>query len=115
MVNLLFNEIGPRFSKRNSGFTRIIGLGKRRGDNAQMVIFEFTELKKKEAKKVKSGKEAKPEVAQKTEEATEEKITQEQKKEPKVIIKDKPIDEKKPQKKFMGGLRTIFKKKSDSL
>ena len=115
LVNLLFNEIGPRFSKRNSGFTRIIGLGKRRGDNAQMVIFEFTELKKKEAKKAKQAKEAKPEPTQKIEEATEEKTIQEQKKESKIVVKDKPIDEKKPQKKFMGGLRTIFKKKSDSL
>ena len=51
LVNVLFNEIAPRFAKRNSGFTRIIGLGKRRGDNAEMVIFELTELKKKEAKK----------------------------------------------------------------
>ena len=48
LVNVLFNEIAPRFAKRNSGFTRIIGLGKRRGDNAEMVIFEFTELKIKE-------------------------------------------------------------------
>jgi large subunit ribosomal protein L17 len=116
LVNLLFNEIGPRFSKRNSGFTRIIGLGKRRGDNAQMVIFEFTELKKKETKPVKHAKEAKPDATRKIEEATEEKSTQEQKKESKVAIQENPINEKKrPQKKFMGGLRTIFKKKSDSL
>jgi large subunit ribosomal protein L17 len=115
LVNLLFNEIGPRFSKRSSGFTRIIRLGNRRGDNAQMVIFEFTELKKKEAKKVKHAKEVKPEPAQKIEETAEEQAVQEQKKESKVAIKDSPIVEKKPQKKFMGGLRTIFKKKSDSL
>ena len=106
LVNLLFNEIAPRFAKRNSGFTRIIGLGKRRGDNAEMVIFEFTELKKKEIKKEKTAKEEKPQIA--SEDA-------EQKKESKIAIKDNPIDEKKPQKKFMGGLRTIFKKKSDSL
>jgi large subunit ribosomal protein L17 len=115
LVNLLFNEIAPRFSGRNSGFTRIISLGKRRGDDAQMVIFELTELKKKEPKKIKPAKEAKtpelsPEIA-----PTEEKSLPEQKKEPRPAIKDKPLDEKKPQKKFMGGLRTIFKKKSDSL
>ena len=115
LVNLLFNEIAPRFAKRNSGFTRIIGLGKRRGDNAEMVIFEFTELKKKEAKKPKSAKEAKIQTAQAAEEVAEEKITPEQKKETKPVIKENPADQKKPQKKFMGGLRTIFKKKSDSL
>ncbi len=116
LVNLLFNEIGPRFANRSSGFTRIIGIGKRRGDNAEMVIFELTELKKKEAKKTKLAKEAKPQVTQNAGEAVEEKITPEPKKqEPKPVIKEAPVDQKKPQKKFMGGLRTIFRKKSDSL
>jgi large subunit ribosomal protein L17 len=116
LVNLLFNDIAPRFAKRNSGFTRIIGLGKRRGDNAEMVIFELTELKKKEAKKLKpAAKEEKPQATGADIEVIEKKSIAEQKKESKVAIKDNPIDEKKPQKKFMGGLRTIFKKKSDSL
>ncbi len=115
LVNLLFNEIGPRFSKRNSGFTRIINLGRRRGDNAQMVIFELTELKKKEAKKPKHAKETTLKATEATEKAIEVKETPEQKKETKVAVKEKPVDEKKPQKKFMGGLRTIFRKKSDSL
>jgi large subunit ribosomal protein L17 len=115
LVNLLFNEIAPRFAKRNSGFTRIIGLGKRRGDDAEMVIFEFTELKVKEAKKPKSAKELKPQAVVEDAQVVEEKTIPEQKKESKAAIKDKPFDEKKPQKKFMGGLRTIFKKKSDSL
>lgn len=115
LVNLLFNEIAPRFAKRNSGFTRIIGLGKRRGDNAEMVIFELTELKKKEAKKTQVAKEVKPQAAPDEIVSTEAKPMPEQKKELRVAIKDKPMDEKKPQKKFMGGLRTIFKKKSDSL
>jgi len=117
IVKLLFNEIGPRFSKRNSGFTRIISIGKRRGDNAEMVIFELTELKKKEPKKVKAqAKETKPQATQEVEEVSEDKITQEEKKQaPKPVIKEAPVDQKKPQKKFMGGLRTIFRKKSDSL
>ncbi|HNW39983.1 MAG TPA: 50S ribosomal protein L17 [Candidatus Omnitrophota bacterium] len=115
LVNLLFNDIAPRFAKRNSGFTRIIGLGKRRGDDAQMVIFEFCELKKKEPKKVKAAKEIKSQNAPEEIETAEHKPVGEAKKEPKIVVKENPIDEKKPQKKFMGGLRTIFKKKSDSL
>ncbi|MFA4853837.1 MAG: 50S ribosomal protein L17 [Candidatus Omnitrophota bacterium] len=104
LVNLLFNEIGPRFSKRSSGFTRIIGLGKRRGDNAEMVIFELTEIKKKEAKKIKQAKEVKEAPAQ-----------EEEKQESKAVIKDRPEKVKKPQTKFLSGIRSIFKKKSDSL
>ncbi|MCK9431570.1 MAG: 50S ribosomal protein L17 [Candidatus Omnitrophica bacterium] len=116
LVNILFNDIAPRFAKRNSGFTRIIGLGKRRGDNAEMAIFELTELKKKEPKKTKIAKDAKPhaEIAKETP-AEEENDSAEEKKETRTAVKDRPVDEKKPQKKFMGGLRTIFKKKSDSL
>jgi large subunit ribosomal protein L17 len=115
LVNLLFNDIAPRFAKRSSGFTRIIGLGKRRGDNAEMVIFEFTELKKKEPKKVKPVKEVKGQAVPEDAEVVQKQPLSEPKKEPKAAIKDNPIDEKKPQKKFIGGLRTIFKKKSDSL
>ena len=115
LVNLLFNEIAPRFAKRNNGFTRIIGLGKRRGDNAEMVIFELTELKKKEIKKIKAAKEVKAQAIAENIEPDQKKAVVEPKKEAKVVIKDNPIDQKKPQKKFMGGLRTIFKKKSDSL
>jgi len=118
LVNLLFNEIGPRFSKRNSGFTRVISLGKRRGDDAEMVIFELTEIKKKEIKKGKSVKEAKPQITQPVDEVVEGKISKtetvdEKKQEPKV--KDAPAKDKKPQKKFIGGIRSIFRKKSDSL
>jgi large subunit ribosomal protein L17 len=116
LVNLLFNDIAPRFANRNSGFTRVIGLGRRRGDNAEMVIFEFTELKKKETRKPKAAaKEAKSQAAPEAAEAGQRTTPVEPKKEPKTALKEKPIDEKKPQKKFMGGLRTIFKKKSDSL
>jgi large subunit ribosomal protein L17 len=55
MVNKLFEEIGPRFGKRPSGFTRIIKLGRRKGDGAMMVKMEFVEgevvEKKPKAKK----------------------------------------------------------------
>ncbi len=109
LVNLLFNEIGPRFSKRSSGFTRIIVLGKRRGDNAEMVILELTEIKKKEAKPVKHAKEAKEAPVQEVGQKEEEK------QESKAVIKDRPEKVKKPQTKFLSGIRSIFKKKSDSL
>ncbi len=37
----LFKELGPRFAKRNGGYTRGIKAGFRKGDNAQLVIVEF--------------------------------------------------------------------------
>lgn len=115
LVNILFNEIGPRFAKRNSGFTRIMGLGKRRGDNAEMVIFELTEMKKKEPKKAKQTKETKAHPAHEVEGQVEEKTVEETKTIPTPVVKERPAKSKKPQTKFLGGIRSIFKKKSDSL
>lgn len=56
-ANKLVDEIGVRFKKRTSGFTRFIRLGKRRGDDAMMVKIEFVEKKvDKQAKKVGKDK-----------------------------------------------------------
>ncbi len=58
-VKKLFDEIGPRFSERPGGYTRIVKLGSRIGDGAPMAMFELigSEYKKKEKKK--KDKEAK--------------------------------------------------------
>ena len=37
----LFGEIAPKYADRKGGYTRIIKLGSRRGDNAEKVIIEL--------------------------------------------------------------------------
>jgi len=55
VVTKLFDELGPRFAERPGGYSRIVKLGLRAGDGAQMALLELvgSEYKKKEKKKKK--------------------------------------------------------------
>ncbi len=45
ILNKLFTELGPRMKDRNGGYTRVLKIGFRQGDAADMVILELVDYK----------------------------------------------------------------------
>jgi len=61
VIQKLFSEIGPRFSTRPGGYTRIINLPLRRlGDNGQLVLLQLVEDRPKVAKVARQTPDAPP-------------------------------------------------------
>jgi large subunit ribosomal protein L17 len=91
VLNKLFESIGPRFSARPGGYTRIIKLGRRAGDNAEVSVIELVE--KTPAAAEGEGKEAKGEPKAKAPARPKAEKT-----EKKAEAKEKAKAEKKPKK-----------------
>jgi large subunit ribosomal protein L17 len=60
LVEKLVHDIAPRFKSRPGGYTRLIKLGNRVGDNAPMVRMEFVAAKLVEAAKIEAPAAEKP-------------------------------------------------------
>ena len=61
VVKKLFDDLGARYATRPGGYTRILRLGPRRGDGAEMAIVELLGSEYKPEKKDEKGKETEAE------------------------------------------------------
>lgn len=120
LVKRLFEKIAPLFVKRQSGYTRVIPLGFRRGDGAQSALFEFTEKitveKRKTSKKDKPSKTtaAPPDIIDaEIKDTPAARLPQERKgKKPESPGKTEAKQDKQD-KTFLGGIKHIFRKGKD--
>jgi large subunit ribosomal protein L17 len=77
VVRILFEDIAPTFAERNGGYTRVIKIGRRRGDAAEMAILEWVQdgdspvRESKNAPKAKESKAEEP-VEEVPQESSEE-------------------------------------------
>ncbi len=119
IVSDLFNQTAPRFKNRVGGYTRIIPLGNRRGDNARLALLELTEKAEIIVSTPKSGaasekKDLKPTKIKGPEATVDGGIAEEKDESSKLahskldVAKDKGTSGKK----IVGGLKKMFNRKS---
>jgi large subunit ribosomal protein L17 len=63
VVRKLFDTLGPRFAQRNGGYSRILKLGWRQGDGAEMAILELLGSEPTFSKPERKGKKARKKTA----------------------------------------------------
>ena len=109
IARILITQIAPLFKGREGGYTRVLRLGYRAGDGAQMALLEWTAVFEAPAKKAKKKKETKS--VEKTEAKAPAKgaaKAADVKKEPEVAAKEEKKDSEK-KGGFLGTLRKFLK------
>jgi len=72
LVKELFEEIAPKYKDRPGGYTRVIKIGQRRGDNAHMAVFELVGYEGTQAAKIEKARQKREAKAKAEETSAEE-------------------------------------------
>ncbi|MDZ7370880.1 MAG: 50S ribosomal protein L17 [candidate division KSB1 bacterium] len=65
LVKELFETIAPMYADRQGGYTRVIKIGNRRGDNASMAVFELVGFENLKMEKIEKKRQKREEKAKK--------------------------------------------------
>jgi len=99
VMQILFKDIAPTYSERNGGYTRVIRLGQRAGDSAEISVLELVGFEEAMKKRAKEKKEKEAKEAKETKETKEVKETKEAVvEEPEVQEEEKPKPKKAKKK-----------------
>ncbi len=109
IARILITQIAPLFKDRKGGYTRVLRLGYRAGDGAQVALLEWTAAFEAPAKKARKKKAAKP--ADKTTEKASAKESLKAAETKEESETSKPAEKKDAEKKggFLGKLRKFLK------
>lgn len=66
VMQLIFNDVAPTYSDRNGGYTRVVRLGRRPGDGAEISILELVGFEEAMKKRAKDKKEKVAKATKKT-------------------------------------------------
>ena len=107
ILRKLFDEIAPKYAERNGGYTRIISLGQRQGDGAELAILELVgyegvqleKIEKQRARREAKEKRREEEKAEEVEAAGGPVVPEEEIEEPEKPVKKKEGKKKESKKK----------------
>ncbi len=116
LVSKLFNSIAGRFNLRAGGYTRVIPMSNRRGDNAQLAFLELTEKDQIIVSKTRSAAQGQSQSKQlaAADGAGKKVVFSKSKSESTSIPEEGKKEKIKSTPKIIGGLKKMFTKKPSS-